>query len=46
MKKELSKAIEEKIANKIDFDSISLSKKNYPDSEILMYDETIINNFR
>ena len=45
MKKELSKAIEEKIANKIDFDSISIYKKNYPDSEILMYDETIINNF-
>ena len=46
MKKELSKAIEEKIAKGIDFNSVSLSENDYPDSEILMYDETIINNFR
>jgi hypothetical protein len=46
MKKELSKAIEERIAKKIDFNSISLSKKDYMDSEILMYDECSVNDFR
>lgn len=46
MKKEFKKAIAEQIAKGIDFNSISLSKKDYPDSEILMYDETIINDFR
>jgi hypothetical protein len=46
MKKELSKAIKENIAKEIDFNSISLSKKDYSDSEILMYDECSINDFR
>jgi hypothetical protein len=46
MKKELSKEIKEKIAKGIDFNNISLSKKDYPDSEILMYDECSINDFR
>lgn len=45
MKKELKKAIAEQIAKRIDFNSISLSKKNYPDSEILSLDECIINDF-
>ena len=45
MKKELKKAITEKIAKKIDFNSISLSNKDYPDSEILMYDECEVNKF-
>ena len=39
MKKELSKAIEERIAKKIDFNSIPISKKDYQDSEILMCNE-------
>ena len=46
MKKELSKAIAEQIAKEIDLNSISLSKKDYPDSEILMYDECSVNDFR
>jgi hypothetical protein len=45
MKKELKKAIEERIAKKIDFNSVSLSKKDYPDAEILSLDECIINDF-
>ena len=44
MKKKLSKAIEEKIAKGIDFNSISISKD--PDSEILMCDECQNNDFR
>lgn len=38
-KKKFSKAIEEKIAKGIDFNGMFISKKDYPDSEILMYDE-------